>query len=148
MTDRVPETDAPATKRGPGRPKGLPKTGGRQRGTPNKRTKDAAELLAKMGCSPIMGMATIAMNKRNPVDLRAKMFAELAPYVFPKRRAVEVMNPALDDFTKILTDLDTREAARRIAFICDPQHDLRDVTPPRPLLPVTLDADSVDDGET
>jgi hypothetical protein len=33
-------------------------------------------------------MARIAMNKKNPVELRARMFAEMAQYA-PKRKAVE-----------------------------------------------------------
>jgi hypothetical protein len=38
---------------------------------------------------PITGMARIAMNKRNPVELRGRVFAELAQYVAPKRKALE-----------------------------------------------------------
>ena len=63
--------------------------GGRQPGTPNKRTADVAEKLAALGCDPIAGMATIAMNIKNPVDLRGRMYAELAQYIAPKRKALE-----------------------------------------------------------
>jgi hypothetical protein len=63
--------------------------GGRQRGVPNKRTLDVIERLAALRCDPITGMARIALNKKNPVELRAKMFAELAQYVAPKRKALE-----------------------------------------------------------
>ena len=62
---------------------------GRQRGAPNKRTLDVIERLAALRCDPITGMARIALNMKNPVELRAKMFAELAQYVAPKRKAVE-----------------------------------------------------------
>lgn len=34
---------------GPGRPKGIPKTGGRQKGTPNKRTQLELELVNELG---------------------------------------------------------------------------------------------------
>jgi hypothetical protein len=34
-------------------------------------------------------MALIATNENNPVELRARMFVELAQYVAPKRKAVE-----------------------------------------------------------
>ena len=47
------------------------------------------EKLAALRCDPITGMARIALNKKNPVELRAKMFAELAQYVAPKRKALE-----------------------------------------------------------
>jgi len=39
------------------------KTGGRQKGAPNKRTRDVSEKLERLGCDVIVGMATIAMNK-------------------------------------------------------------------------------------
>jgi hypothetical protein len=38
---------------------------------------------------PIVGMARIAMNKKNPVELRGRMYAELAQYVAPRRKALE-----------------------------------------------------------
>lgn len=38
------------------RPKGLPKTGGRLLGTPNKKTELVAKKLAKLGCDPIKGL--------------------------------------------------------------------------------------------
>jgi len=46
-----------------GRMPGGPKYGGRQKGTPNRPTKDIAEKLAKLNCDPITGLALIAMNK-------------------------------------------------------------------------------------
>ena len=66
------------------------KTGGRTRGAPNRRTQEAAQILDELGCDPIRGMAEIAMSASNPVELRARMFMELAHYVYPKRKAVDV----------------------------------------------------------
>jgi hypothetical protein len=66
------------------------KTGGRTKGTPNKRTIEVRERLVELGCDPIQGMAMIAMNSDNPPELRGRMFAELAQYTAPKRKAVEV----------------------------------------------------------
>lgn len=72
--------------------------GGRVKGTPNRATLDVADKLRKLGCDPIEGMARIAMgvdgdgNPLNPqpsIELTAKMHAELAQYVAPKRKAVE-----------------------------------------------------------
>jgi hypothetical protein len=63
--------------------------GGRKRGSPNRRTLDVIEKLAALECDPIAGMARIAMNKENPLDIRARMFSELAQYVAPKRKAIE-----------------------------------------------------------
>lgn len=66
------------------------KTGGRTAGTPNKRTADVIERLERLGCDPIEGMARIAMDVENPPELRGRMYAELAQYVAPKRRALDV----------------------------------------------------------
>jgi hypothetical protein len=62
---------------------------GRPKGALNKRTLDVIDKLAAERCDPIAGMARIAMNKKNPVELRARMYAELAQYVAPKRKAME-----------------------------------------------------------
>ena len=43
-------------------PKGT-RVGGRQKGTPNKRTQEVSDILARLGCNPFQGMATIALNK-------------------------------------------------------------------------------------
>ncbi len=80
------------------RPRGLPKTGGRAKGTPNKRTQSVMERLEALGCDPIEGLAHIAMNKKQklgvrkdvPIELRAQMYKELAQYVAPRRKAVEI----------------------------------------------------------
>ena len=69
------------------------KTGGRRSGTPNRRTQDIEAKLAEVGCDPILGMARIAIDKDQPIELRATMFKELAQYVAPKRKAVEVSGP-------------------------------------------------------
>jgi len=37
-----------------------------------------------------------ALNKKNPVELRARMFAELAQYVAPKRKALDPTRAAIN----------------------------------------------------
>ena len=71
--------------------------GGRKKGTKNRATLDVEAKLRGMGCDPILGMARIAnaVDERGnsidvSVDLRARMFAELAQYVAPKRKATEI----------------------------------------------------------
>ena len=71
-----------------------PKTGGRQPGTPNKKTLEIEEKLAALGCDPIEGMARIAMDESAELSLRGQMFKELAQYVAPKRKAIEVSGTA------------------------------------------------------
>jgi len=63
---------------------------GRIRGQPNKRTVEVQGLLKKLKCDPITGMALIAMDESVPINIRARMYQELAQYVAPKRKAVEV----------------------------------------------------------
>ena len=65
------------------------KTGGRKPGTPNKKTQELQMRLLHVGCDPIEGMAMLAMDTKNSPELRGRMYAELAQYVAPKRKAVE-----------------------------------------------------------
>lgn len=71
------------------RPRGLPKTGGRVRGTPNRKTCELAAKLDSLGCDPILGLARIAMNEATAPELKVRCYAELAQYVYAKRKAVE-----------------------------------------------------------
>ncbi len=74
-----------------GHPK--PPTSGRKPGVPNKLTADARQRLEELGCDPIEGMAKIAADPKAPEELRGRMYAELAQYVYPKRKAVEHSGP-------------------------------------------------------
>ena len=71
------------------RPKGLPKTGGRRSGTPNKRQHELVVKLEQLGCDPIAGLAQIAMASETAPELKVRCYAELAQYVHAKRKAVE-----------------------------------------------------------
>ena len=66
------------------------KTGGRVAGVPNRRTADVIERLQSLGCDPIEGMARLAMDPDSAPELRGRLFSELAQYVAPKRRALDV----------------------------------------------------------
>jgi hypothetical protein len=65
------------------------KTGGRKAGTPNKRSVEVAARLEELGVDPVAGMAALAVDPQVPVEVRARMFSELAQYVAPKRKAVD-----------------------------------------------------------
>jgi hypothetical protein len=73
-----------------GRPLGVPKTGGRKKGTPNKATLTVAEKLEALGCDPIEGMARIAMDEKNSPETRGRYYSELAQYLYPKRKPVDL----------------------------------------------------------
>jgi hypothetical protein len=75
---------------GMGRPKGLAKTGGRKLGTPNKNSQALSERLESLGCDPIEGLARIALDPATKPELKVRCFAELAQYVYPKRKAVDL----------------------------------------------------------
>ena len=68
------------------------KTGGRTKGTGNKRNEAVRETLESMACDPIAGMATIAHKAfiRRDYALAGNMYKELAKYVAPQLKAVEV----------------------------------------------------------
>jgi hypothetical protein len=66
------------------------KYGGRKKGTPNRKTQEISELLESLGHNPIEAMVKIANNPKASLELRGRMNAELAQYVYPKRKAVEV----------------------------------------------------------
>jgi hypothetical protein len=90
------------------------KTGGRVVGTPNRRTVELLERLEALGCDPIEGMVRIAMDASSPLELRGRMYAELASYVHPKRRAVEVR----------------AEEGPRVTFVIDANPCVPEVRPP------------------
>jgi hypothetical protein len=73
-----------------GRKPGTPKTGGRKAGTPNRKTQEISELLESLGHNPIEAMVRIATDPEASLEFRGRMNAELAQYVYPKRKAVEV----------------------------------------------------------
>ena len=74
------------------RPLGLPKTGGRVRVTPNRKSADLLRRLKRIGCDPIEGLARIALDPEIRPELRMRCFAELAQYIYPKRKAVEAVD--------------------------------------------------------
>ena len=75
-----------------GRPIGLPKTGGRQKGTPNRATLMLKEKLDDLGCDPLVELAKIGMNPKIPIEIRVRCFIEIASYVYPKRKPVDAPN--------------------------------------------------------
>ena len=88
-----------------GRPSGSAKTGGRKKGTPNKATLSVAEKLEALGCDPIEGMARIAMDESNSAETRGRYYAELAQYLYPKRKAADVSVPE-PAVINVITNLD------------------------------------------
>jgi hypothetical protein len=67
------------------------KTGGRQKGTPNKAKQALLEAIQQRfpDYHPVLAMADIANDMDLPVDLRFSAHKEIAQYVEPKRKAIE-----------------------------------------------------------
>lgn len=49
-----------------------------------------AERLRQLDCDPIAGMVKLAQDEALPAVLRARVFAELARYIVPHRKAVDL----------------------------------------------------------
>lgn len=76
------------------------KTGGRKKGTPNKKTKELIELMGDY--SPLENLLTIVRNERTPIDLKIKINLDLMGYLYPKRKAIESKEKVL-----LLTNTET-----------------------------------------
>ncbi len=63
------------------------KTGGRQKGTPNKKTQELLDLMGDY--SPLESLLSILKNDRVPIDLKIKINLDLMGYLYPKRKSVE-----------------------------------------------------------
>ena len=71
---------------------GTPKTGGRTAGTPNRRNAALAERIAAAmgeGWCPVVALARIAEDKGTDAQTRVRCLAEVAPYLYPRKKATE-----------------------------------------------------------
>ena len=73
--------------------------GGRAKGVKNKATQSVQDKLDSLGCDPIEGLANIAKQAMDDEDyqLAGNMYKELAQYVAPKRKSVEMSGPNGED---------------------------------------------------
>ena len=75
------------------KPIGLPKTGGRKKGTPNRRTLVVKSVAEALGLDVPARLVEI-LPKLHP-DKQADVLLELMGYLFPKRKAIDVK---MEDF--------------------------------------------------
>lgn len=71
----------------PGKPR--PKNAGRRKGTPNKATQTLMEKCDAKGIDIFEAMLECCTESNNLLD-RFRMYSEIAQYLYPKRRAMEV----------------------------------------------------------
>lgn len=86
------------TKTNVGRPKGLPKTGGRAKGTPNKVTKDLRGIIAGFVERNAKRMQEDFDQITEPKD-RLMLLEKLMQYVIPKKREDDVDQRSLNLIT-------------------------------------------------
>jgi|SRR5881392_3953908 len=92
---------------GLGRPKGLPKTGGRKKGTPNKSSNGIRDLAQQYGPDAIMELATILTTSENH-QARIAAAKELLDRGYGKAmQAIEMSGPDGGEivFTKIAREI-------------------------------------------
>jgi hypothetical protein len=68
-----------------GKPKGSPKTGGRMKGSKNKRTKELLEKAKAGGQSAIEFMLEVMRDTKNDTEMRLDAAKAVAPYLHAKR---------------------------------------------------------------
>tara|TARA_A100001201_G_C3930981_1_gene153589 strand:- start:171 stop:461 length:291 start_codon:yes stop_codon:yes gene_type:complete len=73
---------------------------GRPKGSLGEKTKAVQAKLDELGCDPIEALANISMDTSNTPELRFQANKELAQYVAPKRKAIE-MDANLDGGLKV-----------------------------------------------
>ena len=66
-----------------GRPPGLPKTGGRTKGTPNRSTLALQEKLAAWGCDPEEELVKLARDFKTERGLKVSIYSLLLRYTRP-----------------------------------------------------------------
>ncbi len=72
--------------------RGGAKTGGRQKGTPNKKTEGLLEICERKGISPFEAMVDLALSASDDA-VKFGVLKELCTYLYPKRKAVELSGP-------------------------------------------------------
>lgn len=87
-----------------GRSQGTAKTGGRKKGTPNKRSLEIFDSLNKLGHNPIDELFSL-IPQLQPKD-QAQVLLGLLPYLYPKRRSVDltVQEPTPNPIVEMSTE--------------------------------------------
>ena len=84
------------------RPEGLPKTGGRKKGTPNKRSKYFNDSMEALGCDPLKILSDLLVSESSlTAQERAQICLTLLQYSFPKRKPVDTSGAYESEFDSI-----------------------------------------------
>lgn len=69
------------------------KSGGRKKGSPNKKTRVIADIIAQNGKTPAEFLQDVYLDEKNPLNLRIDAAKAAAPYVHSKLQSIEMSNP-------------------------------------------------------
>jgi len=86
------------------RPRGLPKTGGRQKGVANKRTREIADAAVREGLTPLEYMLAVLRDESVEPDRRDRMAAAAAPYIHPRLSSTQIDATDKRDITELTRD--------------------------------------------
>ncbi len=86
---------------------------GRKLGSKNKRTLGIEQALDAGNCNPIQGMIDMVNDETTEPSIRAKLYCELAGYIYPKRKAIEHSGidgaPVLQRYAVLVHDAPKRD---------------------------------------
>jgi hypothetical protein len=91
------------------RPTGLKKTGGRKAGTPNQRSSDLKERIEELLDGDDLPGVIFSKIKKLPIDRQVEFLFSLMPYVYPKRKAVEIETGKGMTFADFIVALDDND---------------------------------------
>lgn len=92
--------------------------GGRQKGTPNKRTAEFQAAVAASGIEPREFMLAVMRDETKELSVRMDAAKAVAPYVHSRLSAIE--HTGKDGGPIEMTDANPRDLARVLASICPP----------------------------
>jgi hypothetical protein len=99
-----------------GRPPGLPKTGGRAKGTPNKSTLALREKLAALGCDPDEELVKIACDSKTDTGQKVAIYSLFFRHIHPVPKPVANSN---EDPTPKESTMTIDEMLRLSHFVID-----------------------------
>lgn len=108
------------------RPKGLQKTGGRQKGTPNKRTNGFLEILDSKGINLLEEVLDEAMALEGRE--KANILLGLLPYIYPKRRPTEAPAFSMSDHLASLSITELANLRSEISRLMGEGKSLEEIT--------------------
>jgi hypothetical protein len=87
------------------RPKGLAKTGGRQKGSANRRTRELLAAADAQGQSPLEYMLAVMRDPKVDPDRRDRMAAAAAPFIHARLASLEARVESVHTLSGPVLDL-------------------------------------------